>query len=251
MNRKKLFLTAAIICVCFAIAFLWRMYGTYTVILDEAAIQAQVNKQLNKEFPVKGKAGIFVKGVTVTAATVHIEGDHLTSEIKIQGRLVKSKNFVLNATAEGVPEFSDGAFYFKPTKVEFKDVVYEGKSPSEAIQKFADRYLSDKKKALLLSDSAPKFEDWITDVAESGTVHALQTHPVYRPGDNMKGLVISAAMESVKVHDNKVEITLTLWKLTMSVLIGIALLIVSIVMLVVFARNPTFLSVVELTTVLG
>lgn len=238
MKRRHLLWALAAVLVVVAGAFLFTVFGTHRITLTEAQVQERVAPQIGKEFPVKGKAGLLIKTVTIENAEVGI-GDGLVSVLfTVQGSLRLEKEFTLTAFAVGVPEYASGAFYFRPSQVEVREFAYQGNTPGEAIKNFADKYITNEGLNALVTDSAGKVEEWVTDLAQAAAVHMLDKRPVYELKDDLKGFVISAALQSVEVKENTLVITFSLLQLTISALFGLLILVAAIALAVGLLMNP-------------
>jgi hypothetical protein len=224
MTRKGWLWAAVVTLFLLASAGFWGMYGTQRVTFSEAQVQELINKQLDKDVPVKGAAHLLVKTINVRSATVHIQDNRVLVLVDVEGTLRTNKKFSLTAYAIGVPTYSFGELFFKPDKIEVQKFAYEGSSPTELFGRFAKRYISDDKARQLVEDKAPAIESWMTSVAQSAVVHTLQERPVYRLKDGVKGMLIKASLESVVIDKDRVAITFSIWQLTLSVLFGIACL---------------------------
>lgn len=238
MTRRTLMWAGVVLLFLLAVGGLWAVYGVRTVTLTEAQIQERINKQIDKDFRVKGVAHLLVKTVKVKDAVVHIQDDHIIVLIDVEGTLRGNKKFTLTAYSVGVPAYSLGEFFFRPDKVEVQKFAYEGSTPTELFTRFSRRYVSDDKARQLIEDKAPKAEEWMTVVAENAATSFLARRPVYRPKDDMRGLLIKASLESVKVDQSQIVITFSLWQLTVSVLFGLLCLIGCIATIWVLIKHP-------------
>lgn len=230
MKRNLLWIGVGVLALI-AAALLWGIYGSHTISLTEAQIQERINAQLNKEIKPNGGTGFFVKSVGVKNATVSLGHEQLTALIEVEGTLRGAKKFSLTAQAVGNPEYSAGKFFFRPSAIEVREFSFEGDSPSEVMTRLAKRYLSDEKARQAVNDAAPKIESWMTTVAQNAATHVLDRRPVYTLKNDVKGVLIGAALESVKVRGDKLIINFSLWQLTLSVGIGLLCLLAAIGML--------------------
>jgi hypothetical protein len=250
MTRKGWLWAAAVALFLLAIAGFWGIYGTQRVTFSEAQVQELINKQLDKDVPVKGAAHLLVKTINVRSATVHIQDGRVLVLIDVEGTLRTNKKFSLTAYAIGVPAYSFGELFFKPDKIEVQKFAYEGTSPTELFGRFAKRYISDDKARQLVEDKAPAIEGWMTTVAQSAVVHTLEERPVYRLKDGVKGLLIKASLESVAIDQDRVAVTFSIWQLTLSVLFGILCLLGGLVAILILFAYP-FLDVAIIALLLS
>lgn len=229
------------------ISGLWAMFGSHTVSFTEAQVQERINAQLDKNIDVKGPAHFVVKTVKLTDATVHLVGGRVTALVDVEGVLLAGKEFSMTARVVGVPKYEGDAFFFTAENVEVQTFAYEGTKPVEYWKRLADRYISDEKKERLVADLAPAAEAWMTGIAQKAAVHALEKHPIYRLKSDVKGVLIKASLESVKIDQDRVVVTFSLWQLTISVFLSILSLLVAIGMTWALIENPALLGLVALT----
>jgi hypothetical protein len=221
-----------------AIGGLWTVYGTQNASFTEAQVQERINKQLDKELPVTGAAHLLVKTIIVRGATIHIQDNRIVAIVDVEGRLRTNKAFTLTVYAIGVPTYSFGELFFKPDTIKVQKFAYEGSTPTELFTGFAKRYVADGETRQRIEDKAPGVESWMTAVAENAAVHALERRPVYRLKDDVKGWLIRASLESVKIDQDRIVVTFSLWQLTSTVLFGCFCLIVGIAFLLILIRHP-------------
>ena len=231
MTRRGLMWAGVFALFLLAIAGSWGVYGTHRVTFTEAQVQELINKQIDRDSPVKGAAHLLVKTINVRSATIHIQDNSIIALIDVEGKLRTNKAFTLTAYAIGVPTYSFGELFFKPDKIEVQKFAYEGSTPTELFTRFAKHYVSDDKARQLVEDKAPAIESWMTTVAQTAAVHALQQRPVYRPKDDVKGLLIRASLASVTIDQDRIAVTFSIWQLTLSVLFGIFCLLSGIVII--------------------
>jgi hypothetical protein len=238
MTKRSLLWTAVGVLLLCAFACLVSLYGTHSVSFTEAQVREHLSKQVGKEMPIKGTAQLLVKSVTIKQADVRIQDGRVLASIHVEGQMKTGKKFMLSTNTVGVPSYAEGAFFFKPEKVEVEKFGYEGGSPKEAISRFADRYVSDNKLRTLAEDVAPKVEEWVTNLAQNTSIYALERWPVYRLKDDVKGVVIKASLESVKVDKDRIVVTFSLWQLTVSVFFGIAFFLLALGLAWAMIQNP-------------
>ena len=218
MTRRKLMWAGVVALFVLAIGGLWTSYGTQRATFTEAQVQERINSQLDKEFPVTGAAHLLVKTIKVQGATIHIRDNRIIAVVDIAGRLRTNKAFTLTIYAIGVPTYSFGELYFKPETIKVQKFAYEGSTPTELFTGFAKRYVSDAEMRQLIEDKSPAIEGWMTAVAQNAAVQTLERRPVYRLKDDVKGLLIKASLQSVKIDQDRMIVTFSLWQLTLSVL---------------------------------
>lgn len=239
MTRRQFIWVGVAVLFLFAGVGLWTMFGVHSVSFTEKEIQNRINTQLHKEFPVKKRvAHILVKTVSMQGATIRIDNGRIIALIDIEGTMRAGKKFSLTVYAVGVPTYAHGDFYFSPEDIEVQKFAYEGKTPTEFFSNFARRYVSNQKVRQFIEDKAPGVEEWITVTAQNAAMHALERRPVYRLKDDMKGFLIRASLESVKIEQDRIVLTMTLLRLTLTVLGGLIALIAAIVIMYALMTNP-------------
>jgi hypothetical protein len=75
-------------------------------------------------------------------------------------------------------------------------------------------------------------------VAESGIRAYLAARPVYRFKDDVKGLVLKAALVDVTIEQNALTVTFSAWKLTMAAGVFVLILIILLLMIYWLIRHP-------------
>ena len=238
MTRRWPMWAGVVALLLLAIVGFWGIYGTHRVTFSEAQVQELINKQLDKDFPVKGAAHLLIKTIKVRGATIRIQDNRIVALVDVEGTLRTNRRFTLTAYAIGIPTYSFGEFYFKPDKVEVQKFAYEGAAPTELFTEFAKRYVSDDKARQLIEDKAPAVESWMTTVAQNAAVHTLEQRPIYRPKDDVKGLLIKASLASATIDQDRIAVTFSIWQLTLSVLFGILCLFGGVVVILILLAHP-------------
>ena len=118
MTYRKLWWASSVLLALLAIAGIWGVYATHQIALSDSEVQERVDKQLDKDFPVKGPAHLLVQSVKLQGATVHFEDGLVVALIDLDGMLRTGKKFTITAAATGSPSYSGGEFYFQPENVE-------------------------------------------------------------------------------------------------------------------------------------
>jgi hypothetical protein len=238
MNRRKLFWAGSIAAGLVALYFLYGVFGTHTVVINEEQVQGFADKIVGKEFPIKGSKGFVVKSATVKKTSVRIQDGKISAEILVEGLMLTKKKFILTSYTTGMINYENGKFFYKPEKVEMRDFSYANGSLSDSVGAFADKYVESEKRRALIKDSAPNMERWITTIAETAVATTLQNRPIYQVKDDLKGVLIKSSISSVTVNGSQIQVVLSLWQLTISVGIGIIILLASVAMVWVLMQNP-------------
>jgi hypothetical protein len=238
MTRRRWTWAGVLALLVAAIFGLRAALGTLTVTLTEADVQSRLDAQLDKELPVKGKAGLLVKSMRVRSAAVHIEDGLVKVLVDVDGTIRTGKNFALTAYAVGAPAYKSGEFYFSPQHIEVQKFSYEGSTPTELASRLARRLGVRDAVRQRIEDKAARVEEWMTSTAENAAMHVLDRRPVYRPKDDVKGLLVRAALASVAVEQDHIVLTFTLWSVTLAVVLGLLALAGALALVVVLIRNP-------------
>jgi hypothetical protein len=241
MTRRLLAWAGAAALFLFGIGGVWTLHRTHTIALTEADIQARVSTQLNKDFAVTGPARLVISKVMVENATVHIEDGHVSVLIEMNGMVRTGKRFTLTASTLGVPEYVDGAFYFRPQRIEVQKFAYDGSPVNELIARSARRFASDDRLRQLVEDRDFRVEEWMAKTAEAGAMHWLEHRPIYRPKYDVKGLLIRASLDAVKIDQDRVVLTFTLWQLTLGVVLGFVAPLAGICLTMALGRSGSWL----------
>jgi cell division protein FtsB len=236
MRRRLYWAAAAALSLLGAIGILG-VYATHTVALDEREIQTVLDKETDKDFPVNGAASAVVKSVRAKSATVRIRDGRATFAVDVEGLLRNGRTFALTATARGAPRYVDGAFYFQPEQVEVRNLSYENINASDALAQLGAR-LGKSKIGQLIESNAQLAQQWATGIAETAARQTFERRPVYRIKDDAKGLLLRSALESVTIDDDRIVVVFSLWRLTVSVVMGAVGWIVAAVLVIFLVRNP-------------
>lgn len=212
------------------------VFGNYTFVMTESQIQEKVDAKL----PMRNAAG----NVEVTEATVTLGDDNLTVFLVMNGERFRQK-FDLVAQSTGKPYYSSGEFFFKAEKVEIKEFSFRAGSLTEKIRRAGERYVDGPRARQFVKDAAPKVEAWAKERAERGAVFALERIPVYRITSKTKwGPVIRSTLEKVDVKGNELHIHLSVWQLTLNVLLVLAIAIVCLIFAIGLMRGGSTVAVI-------
>ena len=238
MTCRKLMWAGVVALFVLAIGGLWTSYGTQRATFTEAQVQERINSQLDKEFPVTGSSR-FARQNDQSAGRHHSHPRQPHHRRCRHCRQVADKQGVHSDHLRNwVPTYSFGELYFKPETIKVQKFAYEGSTPTELFTGFAKRYVSEAEMRQLIEDKSPAIEGWMTVVAQNAAVQTLERRPVYRLKEDVKGLLIKASLESVKIDRDGMIVTFSLWQLTLSVLFGIFCLMIGIAVLLVLLLHP-------------
>jgi Protein of unknown function (DUF1439) len=214
-KRRLAWIALAVLGVLAVIATLWSAFGPDQIVLTTAELQERVNRALPREF----------KGVTVEQATVSIADGQIalriTAHATALGQSVKAA-----ASARGVPRYDSdrGEIFFDADDVKVTDFTLAGGSVAQRIERLG-----------ALRERA----EAAAGAAIAGGLKAyLAARPVYRFKDDVKGIVVKAALSDVTINADALVIKLTLVRLTLTVAIGLAVLLAVVFLIVQLVRHP-------------
>src|SRR5262249_51793361 len=152
-----------------------------------AQLQERVNRTLPREF----------KGVTVDAATVTIAESRIALRVDVHASAA-GQSFSATASARGVPVYDSehGAIHFDADNVEVSNVKASGSLASRLEGRLGGR----------LEEAASK-------LVAAGIKAYLAARPVYRFKDDVKGIVLKAAVSNIAIENDLLVITVSLLNL--------------------------------------
>lgn len=200
---------------------LFGLSGTRTIRVGESEIQKRVEAQLPKEH----------KGVRLTKATVNLLEYDVRITLTLEGKAL-GQSFSLEASGVGVPDYrqEEQAFYFLPSKLTVSKLEYSGESATDKMGKFADRYITDPKLKEKVEKSLPGVKQWVEDNLEPRVLSIFGNMPLYKPKNDMKGIVIKATLEKLSVENGALVLSFSLLQLTKTVIFCLLTLLGAIVM---------------------
>ena len=218
MTRRQLaWIALAVLTALAMIGALWSAFGPDRIVLTTAQLQERVNRALPREF----------KGVTVERATVTVADRRLALRIEARAAAL---GLTLRAivSARGVPLYDSerGEIFFDAEDVKVTDLSLAGADPAAPHRPGLGGALRERAEA-----AAAK-------VIAAGLKAYLAERPVYRFKDDLKGIVLKAAISDVATQSDAIVITVSLVKLTVTVGLDLALLLALLVLIVALIRHP-------------
>jgi Protein of unknown function (DUF1439) len=191
----------------------WAAFGPTTIVLTAPQIQERVNRALPREF----------KGVTVERATVTIADGKIALRIEAQAKAL-GQTLSTAVSARGIPRYEpeQGEIFFDAEDVKIENSALAG---GPLTQRLSER---------LGERAAPT----IRDAVAAGIRAYLAARPVYRFKDDLKGIVGKAALGDIAMQPDAIVITLSVTRLTLTVAVGLAALLVIVVLIVQLVRHP-------------
>ena len=193
----------------------WSASGTRKITLTEAELQEQLGRHLPKEF----------RGVTVDQATVKLADNRIALRIEAEGSALGAPYAVV-AFANGAPRYDAGRgeLFFDADSVRIESVTLRG-TP------------------LLGGENNPdtlrgRIEAAAHSVVEIGIKTFLAERPVYRFRDNLRGMILNAAITNIAISGNTLVIGVSLWNVTAIVLAFVLVVLLALWLIVVLIRHP-------------
>jgi len=209
MTKRQLSWVALAVVGAFALlGMLWSAFGPDKIVLTTAQLQERVNRALPREF----------NGVTIERATVAIAESRIALRVEAHPSVL-GRTLSTTVSARGVPRYdtAQGEIFFDP-----EDVKIE-----------ADGALAER-----LSARLGERGQTINNVVTTGMTAYLAARPVYRFKDDLKGIVIKAALADIAMQPDAIVITLSVVRLSATIGVGLAVLIVIVVVVVQLIRHP-------------
>jgi hypothetical protein len=219
MTRRQLAWIALTVLAALAmVGTLWSAFGPDKIVLTTAQLQERVNRALPREF----------KGVTVEQATVTVADSRLALRVEASAAAL-GQTLKAVVSARGVPRYDSerGEIFFDAEDVKVTDFSLAGGNLAARIDRSGGA----------LRD---RVEAAAGNLIAAGLKAYLAARPVYRFKDDFKGLVLKAAIADVATQPDAVVITVSLVKLTETVGIDLALLLVFLVLIIALVRHPSW-----------
>jgi hypothetical protein len=216
MSRRKLaWIVLALVGVLSAAGLFWTMFGTSVLVFTETEIQSQLNQQLPKT----------VRELTIERVAVRLAESRLALRVETQGTVMRQPVSAV-ASARGVPRYEaqKGEMYFDADEVKIEQLAIAGRSIVGE---------DDTRRRLTAAVGSATQR-----LAETAIKAYLATRPVYRFKEDFKGVVLKAALVDVKIEQNVLRVTFSLWNLTMTVAIFALVLIGVLLVIYLLIRHP-------------
>jgi hypothetical protein len=224
MTRRPLAWIAAVVLGAVAIAgALWSAFGTNRVVLTDAQLQERINRQLPHE----------VKGVTIERATVTIAENQIALRVEVRASAL-GRTFATAAFARGIPRYDAerGEVFFDADDVKLENFTM-GDSAGRADQPGG-------RLGALVGENLTRIKTVAGSTIAAGVKAYLAARPVYRFKDDLKGVVLKAAITDVAIEGNAVAIGVSLFNLSVMVAVCLLALLVIVVIVVQLIRHPAW-----------
>ena len=237
MKRRTLWIIVAVL-FALAVSTIFTVYGEHKIAISEQTIQDQINKQVGQEFPVGGMAKVAAKSIRLEAASVKIDTDSLAINFSVLTKMRFDKEVSIKSHVVGTTSFRKGEFYFDPKDVKIDKMSIGNGTLETLAQNISDKFIDNEK----LKDLTNKFgltaADWTRSIVEEATSRWLSNNPVYTLKGDLRGSLIKASLSSLDIRNGEIIATVTLWKMTLTIIIGLIALISAIALTYVLIKNP-------------
>jgi Protein of unknown function (DUF1439) len=212
-KRKIAWIAVALVGLLSAAGLLWSMFGSDRLTFTAAELQSRLNQQLPRT----------VRDVTIERVDVALADNRLALRIAMQARVLQQP-VSATVSARGVPRYAaqDAAMYFDADNIKIEQLAISGRT---VVGEEGGRLSTAVRSAL-------------QGVAESGIKAYLAARPVYRFKDDIKGVVLKAALVDVAIEQNTLMVTFSLWNLTMTAAIFALILIILVLVIYWLIRHP-------------
>jgi hypothetical protein len=189
----------------------WSAFGPTTIVLTAPQLQERINRALPREF----------KGVTVERASVTIADEKVALRVEARARAL-GQMLSTAVSARGVPRYepAQGAIFFDADDVKIENVALGGVLAERLSARLGER------------------ETMLRNAAVAGVEAYLGARPVYHFKDDLKGIIGRAALGDISVKSDAIVITVSVARLTTTVAIGLAVLLVIAVVVIQLIRHP-------------
>jgi hypothetical protein len=217
-------------------------WGDIRIVRTEAQIRDQVQAQLERiaEQENANKNAI-LRNLKIQNIDVRLADTQVTIKADVEGRRAGRGYFNATAYAVGTPEYRSREFYFKASEFKVTSFTYKEGPLAPRISGLVERITRNEEANRMAAELAPRLESWVTSFAESMVKRGLERFPVYRLKDDTKGWLISASLKSVGVQNGELVITVSLWQLTSTVIVGLMIFALAVLLVIGLFMAPEVL----------
>jgi hypothetical protein len=210
-KRLLAWIALAVVAALVVAGLAWAALGPTTIVLTAPQIQERINRALPREF----------KGVTIERATVTIVESRIALRVEVRASAL-GRALTAAVSARGVPRYepAEGEIFFDPEDVKVEDVAFTGGALAER-----------------LSTQLGERAETIRNVVATGMRAYLAARPIYRFKDDLKGIVVKAALADIAMQPDAIVIKLSVVKLSATIGVGLAALFVIVVLVIQLVRH--------------
>lgn len=259
-KRTAWLLSTGLLVLAGIIAFFAYSDGRLKMKVSTAEAQSRIDAALAKRTETdQGKK------VRVDSAVVQFLDDKMHVRAEVSGE-TKGRKVKTTIHTSGLPEYRSGGFYYKPSSIEFKNLMVEKTESKPGIFDKTKKALAEKKKGVKekLDEFAAKhgwdtqldafrtdLQTWISGQAEAVAITALTNYPLFTPKNDRNGFLIKAGLEKVEVVGDELVITLSLVQFGYTILIAVFVVLLVIGLIAAMFMFPEFFIVVGTLGALG
>src|SRR5215510_11484114 len=212
-KRRIAWIVVALVGLLSAAGLVWSMFGSDRLTFTAEELQSRLNQQLPRT----------VREVTIERVAVALADNRLALRIAMQARVLQQP-VSTTVSARGVPRYAadEAAMYFDADNIKIEQLAIAGRT---VVGEEGGRLANTVRSAL-------------QGVAENGIKAYLAARPVYRFKDDIKGVVLKAALVDVAIEQNTLAVTFSLWNLTMTAAIFALILIILVLVIYWLIRHP-------------
>ena len=176
-------------------------FGPERIVLSEVQLQERINRELPRQF----------RGVTMERATVSLADDRVSLRVEARATVL-GKTLMATAFARGVPRYNaeSGEVFFDAEDVRLEDFGSGGLA-KQLGSRISGRLGEE------IELNMPRIEAAAASAVAIGTKAYLAARPVYRFKDDIKGLVLKAAIKDIAIVGDMLVISVSMIKLTTAV----------------------------------
>ena len=226
-KRKLAWILLSLVGFVGIVGALGSAFGTSRVALGQADLQTRIDRVLPKT----------AKDVTIERATIALADDKMMLRVEAEGRKL-GQPFTVVVSVRGRPRYDPdrSALLFEPEVVTVENLTIRGGSVAERFEGTAERVQG--RLGEILKAGASKIDASAAVIAEQGIKYYLATHPIYRPKDDAKGLVLRTLLRAVAIEKDTLVVTFSLSGLTLSAAPWGLLLLAVAIFCVQLIRHP-------------
>jgi hypothetical protein len=217
MNKRQFtWVALAALGAIVAFAALWGALGVDKIVMTAAQLQERVNRALPRDF----------KGVTVERATIAVAESRVTLRVETRAAAL-GHTLTAVVSARGVPRYDSerGEVFFDADDVQVVDFALTGGKLAERIDRLGGGFRE-------------RIEAAAGQAIAAGLKAYLAARPIYRFKDDLKGFVVKTAVSDIATQGDAVAINVSVVRVTVTTVIGLAALLGTIVLMVQLVRHP-------------
>jgi hypothetical protein len=217
MSKRNLaWIILALVGILSTAGMLWGSFGTSKVVFTESVLKTRLNQQLPRT----------IRGVTIARVALNMADNRLALRIDLQTDFLRHPVSAV-VSAIGAPRYDTHheALYFEVDEAKVDQFTIAGKTIVDDDTTARSR---------LTEAVGPA----VQRIAEGAARTYLSAVPVYRLKNDLKGFVLKAALSDVKIEQNVLVVTFSLWNLTVTTLIFALPLVIVASLIYLLIRDP-------------